>query len=215
MNRAAGLGIIAVVALAFSLGAEEPQKKELVANGGFEEVVLCLQSSGQHMRNLLDRGFDFGRHPLAAFPRGGWWLQAHLAPAKFLVVEGEPGSVVHTGKRCLYIKCLAENGESRLVGPVGGLARRTYRFSIWARGSGRLMTGCYCYDSFNRGVPAGEPRPARINVPLTEKWKQYSMDVRIEGKKVSRFGIPLVVTGEAWLDDVSLVEVASANRPAR
>jgi len=208
------IAVVGALLCAFPVAGEKSESRELVVNGGFERMKLRLQSSGQYMRDMLDRGWDFGNHPLAEFP-DKWYPTTVTGPAKFLVVEGRPGKEVHSGKRCLYVKRLANKGESQVHGQVMGLAGRTYRFSIWARGSGRFVTRCSCQNSLRRSVPCSRPKPGRIDVKLGPSWKRYTVDIRVTSRNVSRFNIALGISGQAWLDDVSLVEVAAAGRSAR
>lgn len=206
--------IAVVAALLLAAKVPKPQKpEELAVNGGFEQVKLRLQSSSRYVRDMLDKGWDFGKRPLAEFPLK-WYPQPNSAPAKFLVVKGKSGKEVHSGERCVYVKRLGKKGETRLSGPVRGKARRTYRCSLWARGSGRLVTRCYGQDSLGRSVPCS-PKPGRIDVKLGKSWKKYCVDVRATGAKVSQFNIALAVCGEAWLDDVSLIEIRRAGKKAK
>jgi hypothetical protein len=197
--------------------APAPATLNLLVNPGFEEVDAV--DVNKIYAPLLTRGVELPTGETVPMPKtwgpnpGDGWLAGQKGVFRF--VEGEAGKEVHSGKRAVYLSC---RGHASLAG--GGNLRvqeealpdqpsisltKPNRFSVWAKGSGRLMVYVYTYDKRASGI-YNKTKSTPSEFTLTDSWQKYEGVIEITSADVGHcIFVVSVAGGEATVDEVELV----------
>ena len=101
----------------------------LILDGGFEEIEEADATTG-YLGMSVKSGVELGGKPFARVPR---MLNQFSGAKKFIIVQGQPGKEIHSGKYALLV-----NGNFHLnARPESSLAARkgdVFEFSCYARG---------------------------------------------------------------------------------
>ena len=186
----------------------------LLANAGFEEVEAV--DINKTYADILTRGGDMPTGESLPMPKG-WgpnpgdgWLAGQKGVFRF--IEGETGIQVHSGKRAVL---LSSRGHAVVAG--GGWLRvqkgaipdqpslsltQPNRFSVWAKGRGKLMVYVYTYDK-KRGNIYNKTKSTPTEFALAGSWQKSEGVLEFVSPEVGYCVFVVSVDGgEATVDDV-------------
>lgn len=195
----------------------QKQPVNLLNNPGFEESVQTDVNKTD--AELLSRGVELAAGNAVAMPVD-WWLNpgdGWLVGQKnvFRYVKGEAGKEVHSGKHAVFLSSLGHCAIVASSSTIRVLAEnipdmpsislnKPNRFSIWAKGSGKLMVYMYTYDKWKSNI-YGKSKSTPEEFTLTDKWRKYEGTIEFTGQDV---GFCLFVigvnAGEATVDDAKI-----------
>ncbi len=186
--------------------AEEKEAKNIIPDGGFEEVSERVIGADRYVYECIQKGIGFGQDgPIAILPSnfGQFYgsLEA-LEGAKLIVVEGTPGKEVHSGKRALFF-CgnggFYFNGEDYKA-KTGDVFKACYY--VKGQGSIRLILGLI--NTEGNYYQSVTPKPVSVN---SDEWIliEHTLDTS-DKPDLSKICVRLEPKGEIYIDDVSLVE---------
>jgi len=195
------LVVIAIIAILAAMLlpalARAQELKNIVTDGGFEEVREIIISSDQYFFRALDEGIELTRDgPFVIIPST---FSLFCGAKKLKVMEGEPGKEVHTGRRAIlltgsfYIRagCEAETGDVFIA-----------RFYAKGKGTARVILHLTNKEGqyYNQGVP----NPVPVD---TDEWKLIEQRIETNDKpNLARVGARLDTTGEVYIDDLVIVK---------
>ncbi len=134
---------------------------------------------------------------------GGWFP----AGKKLRTVTNATES--HSGKRYMHAP-LEKNERVILAGmrvPVRFPLR--YRWSIWAKGTGKIILGLDRYERGGQRVGPVDIYPLKCGdyIPVTSEWKKYAIELSIDRPEII-WAIPIVdLMGKVSFDDMIFQEV--------
>lgn len=190
---------------------------KLLANPGFEEVEEV--NVDKNYADILTRGGDMPTGEAVAMPKvwgpnpGDGWIAGQKGVFRF--VAGEPGKGVHSGKRAIFLACRAHaafagGGNLRVQDealpdqPSLSLTKPN-RFSVWAKGSGKLMVYAYTYDR-KRGNIYGKVKSTPTEFALSDSWQKYEGVLEFVSPEVGYCVFVVSVDGgEVTVDDVEIL----------
>jgi len=207
------LVLVCVAMAGWAIGAEV----NLVKNPGFEEEIKVNTEQQQPFVNLLSRFVDLEQGEFVSMPTG-WtpnpsdgWLKGQASSLRY--VTGEPGKEVFAGKRALSIGSknhAAVMDGSNFVEPERIPGKPTLKlngpnkFSIYAKGTGRVSVFAYTYDK--RGLNVyGKAKSTPDKFIVTDTWTKYEGTIEFTGPEVGSC-ILVVAAGDGTVtvDDVAL-----------
>jgi len=197
-------------------GADPGADVNLLKNPGFEESVKINTIQHHYFRKLLARSVEVEQGDAVILPAGwtpnsddGWGIGN---AGVFRYVEGAPGKEVFSGNRALFLACkghaaVMDGGckvyHEKIPEETGLQLNKPNRFSIYARGSGKLRVYVYTYD--RRGINIyGKIKVTPSDFTLTNEWTQYEGTVEFTSKEVgSCIFVVGVRKGEVTVDDAA------------
>lgn len=147
------LRVLALMAVPAVWGANQNTESEnLIVNGGFEEVKEVDVTTGyfRPYNNFFSK--DGSNTLMALIPSKGF-DQFHGHITKFIIVEGQAGKEVHSGKYALLISGKDDNGGFYLRLPNSFLRVQPgemYEFSCWVKGDGKVALRFGLLDSLKK-----------------------------------------------------------------
>ena len=210
--------VVTIGLMLFVTLAQAGAGTNLLQNPGFEESVTIntVAATGNYLV-LLQRAVDIEQSEALAMPvgwgpnSGDGWLIGTASALRY--VTGKPGDAVYAGTRALWLtsrghaavgagglKVRAEKlpGESTLV--VG----RPNRFSVWAKGAGRLMVYAYTYDVRSGTNIYGVTKVTPGDFVLTPTWTKYEGTIEFTSPEVGlAVFVIAVVGGQVTVDDAA------------
>ncbi len=200
-NRFAGLAVVCAFFILPVLYGIAEEAKNLVPDGGFEEVREVIISSDKYFFNALESGIELTKDgPFVIIPSN--FSQFGGSTKKLKVIEGEAGKEVHTGKRAIlladgtfYLRadCEAETGDVFIA-------------KFYAKGKGKARVILHLTNKEGKYFNQAVPNPAPVD---SEEW--ILIEQRLETKEkpdLAKIWARLETAGEVYIDDVSLVKEA-------
>ena len=188
-----------------ALGADqETEAVPAPTNGSFESAEPRLRLKE---KRRVFAGWDFGRTPYVWLPTD--WRLLCGGPASVRLMQGRPGGDVHSGRRALYLKTAGKSGVRILGGPLlpqGGL----HELTCWCKGSGRAQLAVYAHDK----PPVGRAKylgpVVVLTIKATPQWRSHRARFAASWPRRggTHFRPGIILTGEVWIDDVVLRNVA-------
>ena len=200
--RRAGTLLAAVLSAAAGAQTSRPN---LALDGGFEKVREVSVGQDRYMRRAIQSGVDLGnRGPVVRLP-ASWSLFA--ACKRLIVVEGEPGREVRTGRRAILL-----SGSFYLTTRVPADAGDVFMARFYAKGEGTARLILSVRNETGRQIAQVVPRPCPVR---GQEWMriEHRLDT-MEHQGMAEVVPRLETRGDVYLDDLSLVKIRSAEDSA-
>ncbi|MCM8762152.1 MAG: hypothetical protein NC905_06555 [Candidatus Omnitrophica bacterium] len=182
--------------VSFSSGEE---KKNLVPDGGFEEVRQVIISSDQYFFKIRESGVELTEEgPFVIIPSN--FSQFAGGCKKLKVIEGEEGKEVHTGKRAI----LLSDGSFYLRAESEAETGDVFIARFYAKGKGKVRLILHLTNKEGKYYSQAVPNPFPVD---TDNW--ISVEHRLDTKDkpdLAKIWARLEATGEVYIDDVSLTK---------
>jgi len=196
-------------------GADSEAGVNLLNNPGFEESVKINTVQNQWFRELLARSVEVEQGDAVAMP-AGWtpntsdgWGMGNVGVFRY--VEGTPGKEVHSGTRALFLACkfhaAVMDGRHKVYpvkipGEASLRVNNPHRFSIYAKGSGKLRVYVYAYERSGRQSFGYKATPLAFT--LTDTWTRYEGTIEFIAPEIcSCIFVISVDGGHATVDDAA------------
>ena len=182
-------------------------KKGVIVFFVFSLILFFSQTGFCGEKNLIKNG-GFEKYKEGDKIPEGWILNLGY-PCKITVMEDE--NLAHGGKIFLRIDEDKEKGKNRsgaiyCKGPNIKKGEK-YKFSVWAKGRGKINLFIYEYDAKGfLGSASSEEKE------LTPEWKEYVFiyipgETKYSNPEVARISPAIHIRGTAYVDDVSLIKL--------
>jgi len=197
MKRAGCL--IWIFILFFTIQGLTEEKKNLVPDGGFEEVREVLISSDQYFFKAIESGVELTKEgPFVIIPSN--FSQFAGGCKKLKVIEGEAGKEVHTGKRAI----LLSDGSFYLRATSDAETGDVFIARFYAKGKGKVRLILHLTNKEGKYYNQAVPNPFPVE---TDEWVLVEQRLDTKDKPdLAKIWARLEATGEVYIDDVSLVK---------
>jgi len=197
MKRAGCL--IWIFILFFTIQGLPEEKKNLVPDGGFEEVREVLISSDQYFFKAIESGVELTKEgPFVIIPSN--FSQFAGGCKKLKVIEGEAGKEVHTGKRAI----LLSDGSFYLRATSDAETGDVFIARFYAKGKGKVRLILHLTNKEGKYYNQAVPNPFPVE---TDEWVLVEQRLDTKDKPdLAKIWARLEATGEVYIDDVSLVK---------
>ncbi|HOL23030.1 MAG TPA: hypothetical protein PLQ41_09300, partial [bacterium] len=160
MKRAGCL--IWIFILFFTIQGLTEEKKNLVPDGGFEEVREVLISSDQYFFKAIESGVELTKEgPFVIIPSN--FSQFAGGCKKLKVIEGEAGKEVHTGKRAI----LLSDGSFYLRATSDAETGDVFIARFYAKGKGKVRLILHLTNKEGKYYNQAVPNPFPVE---TDEW---------------------------------------------
>lgn len=198
--------VSALIAIPAAWSADQPAAGEnLIVNGGFEEVKEVDATTGYFL-SAIKAGVRLADDENALLVRiPDKILDQFLSPKKFIIVEGQPGKEVHSGKYSL----LLSGGGFYLSPMIKVKPGEVYEFTCWAKGDAKvgihfnLLDDQQKYFADAGGIPSSVPAGTNDWVEVKQR-----IEVRTEGARSAHMRFHAAESNEVTVDDFVLRKVA-------
>ena len=196
MKRAGCL--IWIFILFFTIQGLTEEKKNLVPDGGFEEVREVLISSDQYFFKAIESGVELTKEgPFVIIPSN---FSQFAGCKKLKVIEGEAGKEVHTGKRAI----LLSDGSFYLRATSDAETGDVFIARFYAKGKGKVRLILHLTNKEGKYYNQAVPNPFPVE---TDEWVLVEQRLDTKDKPdLAKIWARLEATGEVYIDDVSLVK---------
>jgi len=184
--------------------AANAKQENLILDGGFEDLKEVNTTVG-YFRAWVRDGMDFGGGIFARVPT---MFNQPTATKTFIIVEGQPGKQVHTGKYALRLSgqgfYLNAQPETHLKVQTGDV----FEFSCYAKGNGRL--GVHFGLSNDLKQPCGGAGPPNLLKVKGDSWTQVKHTIEVKKAGARYAFIRFAMDGELCVDDFFLRKVSGS-----
>jgi len=193
-----GYGIVFFLLFSIAQGMAE-EKKNLVPDGGFEEVREVLISSDEYFFKAIENGVELTKEgPFVIIPSN--FSQFAGGCKKLKVIEGEEGKEVHTGKRAI----LLSDGTFYLRASSDAKTGDVFVARFYAKGKGKVRLILHLTNREGKYYAQAVPNPFPVD---KDEWVlvEQRLDTK-DNPDLAKIWARLEATGEVYIDDVSLTK---------
>lgn len=191
--------VLFLIILFFVLNFYGEEKKNIVPDGGFEEVKELLISSEQYFYKAIENGIELTRQgPFVIIPSN--FSQFAGGCKKLKVIEGEEGKEVHKGKRAI----LLSDGSFYLNASCEAETGDVFIAKFYVKGKGKIRLILHLTNKEGKYYAQSVPNFFPVD---TNEWILVEQRLDTKDKPaLAKIWARLEVTGEVYIDDVSLTK---------
>lgn len=169
----------------------------VVKNGGFEELKVCLPEDRRKWRD--EHQWDLGEGDRVMLPEG-FGPHPSFNGKRLRIIDNPAQS--RSGNRCVEFTLMAGGGFT-------AKPDKMYLFNLWARGSGSLGIHASFYGGPDGGFLGNAAVTDSGGFDLSEKWENFQVTVPLKKEGYSVMGANPVFSAKdgAYMDDYAVFEL--------